>query len=90
VVQYDYVIIGGGSPGAVLASRLSENEDRSVLLLKTGIDEASLCRGFFLLYGVCFWTEISKRSRHPIIASQCIVIINVDDHVASKYLNGKR
>ena len=45
MAEYDYIIVGSGSSGAIVAARLAEDPDASVLLLEAGgTDRTTLVR----------------------------------------------
>ncbi|KAI0077950.1 GMC oxidoreductase [Panus rudis PR-1116 ss-1] len=56
-VEYDYVVVGGGTAGCVVASRLSEDLNSTVLLIESGKSAGNLFTRIPLAFTKSFKTE---------------------------------
>lgn len=64
--DYDFIIVGGGTAGSVIANRLSENKNWNILVLEAGQPEsgANFVPGLagFLIHSNYDWGYVSEKT----------------------------
>jgi len=61
--EYDYIVVGGGSAGCAIATRLSEDQSKRVLLIEAGVDDNKLSIHMPLTCGLLQNTEVDWKYR---------------------------
>lgn len=64
--DYDFIIVGGGTAGSVIANRLSENKNWNILVLEAGQPESTLnfvpSLATYLIQSNYDWGYISEKT----------------------------